>query len=110
MDFILTLADDHILDKAWAWAFPALPRSLSGVDSSASSYTDARLGASSKVASPSSSAISNLTASIASALAGRSGAAASASENAVAHQVMDASADWQSLKGVSALARDSWIR
>lgn len=112
MDFILSLADDYVLDKAWAWAFPALPRSLSGVEPSSASYTNARLrGASSKVASPSSSAISNLTASIASALSGRSSsAAASASENAVAQQVMDASADWQSLKGVSAFSRDSFLR
>lgn len=106
MDVILKFADDYVLDSVWAWALPALPRSIS--DSSVASYrTAAGVGASSKVASPSSSAISNLTASLARSWSSTRSAATS---DSVAGQVMDAAADWESLKGVCAWSRDNIIR
>lgn len=107
MDVILSVADDYVLDSVWAWALPALPRSLSGVDTSPA-FRSAGAGSSSKAASPSSSAISNLTASLASAWASRS-ASGSPSEG-VAERVMNATADWESLKGVSAWGRDHMLR
>jgi lathosterol oxidase len=104
MDVILSLADDYVLDSVWAWALPAIPRSAS--DSTIGSYKSTALGASSKIASPSSSAISNLTASLANAWSSRNSAAA----DSIAGQVMDAAADFESLKGVSAWGRDNIIR
>lgn len=109
MDVILSLADDYVLDSVWAWALPAVPRSLSGVDSSSIAHSKASgFGSSSKVASPSSSALANLSASLASVLGGRS--AALSAQDSLTQHVIDTSAEWQSLHGASLLGRDHFLR
>lgn len=93
MDVVLSVADQLFLDRFWAWAVPALPKSLP-IDLP---DTNLDLGVS-KPAAPTSSAISNLTAHLANAWHGsRSSAVAS-------------EANWEALQGVSAWGRDHFLR
>lgn len=106
MDVVLRIADDYVLDKAWAWALPAVPRSLSSVDASLLSYATA--STSQKVASSSASTIYNLTAHLANALGSRSGSAEavnSAREGLSSH-IMSSTAELEALQGASAWGRD----
>lgn len=109
MDLVLELADTYALDKAWAAAWPALPRSIANDPSALAS-----------LASASASNFSSLLGlSDASAWAASASTSAFSPSNwlsntvlkeAVASSLSGHSVDWSALQHVSALPRENIVR
>ncbi|KAJ9480079.1 Delta(7)-sterol 5(6)-desaturase [Pseudozyma hubeiensis] len=111
MDLVLEIADTYALDKVWAAAWPALPRSLdpstlasaaSASPASSSNFTSL-LGLSSDAATWAASAST-------SALSPSNWFANTVLKDAVASSLSGNNVDWSALKHVSALPRDNIIR
>lgn len=114
MDLVLEIADTYALDKIWAAAVPALPRSiandpsalasLASASSSASNNLTSLLGLSTDAATWASSSASS------SALSPSSWFANSVLKQAVSSSLSGNHVDWAALKHASALPRDNIVR
>ncbi|PWN32464.1 putative sterol delta 5,6-desaturase [Meira miltonrushii] len=92
MDFVLQMADDLVLDRFWAWAVPALPRSLANAGSSHHAVSNTIRSSKVAGARPSSSTTSNFTSHLSNAWAS------------------NATSGMEALDGVSAWGRDHLLR
>ncbi|CBQ74000.1 probable sterol delta 5,6-desaturase [Sporisorium reilianum SRZ2] len=111
MDLVLEIADTYALDKAWAAAWPALPRAIANdpsalaslASASASSNFSSLLGLSSDAATWAASASTSM-------LSPSNWFANTVLKDAVSSSLSGNNVDWSALQHVSALPRDNIVR
>ncbi|EST09609.1 Fatty acid hydroxylase [Kalmanozyma brasiliensis GHG001] len=110
MDLVLDIADTYALDKVWAAAWPALPRSIAKDSSALASLASASSSSNFSSLLGLKDAATWAASSSTSALSPSNWFANTVLKDAVSSSLSGGNVDWSALQGVSALPRDNIIR